>query len=94
MKTSSVRAGRTAWCWGRCRYASIRRATRAVYTCLISGQVMLVADVPPTVLPHIQSKRMRPIATSMSKRIPQLPDVLTVEEQGVPGYNLNTWTSS
>lgn len=55
---------------------------------------MLVADVPPTVLPHIQSKRMRPIATSMSKRIPQLPDVLTVEEQGVPGYNLNTWTSS
>lgn len=62
-------------------------------TDLITGQVMLVADTPPTVVPHIQAKKMRPIATSMLKRIPQLPDVPTVDEQGVRGYSLNTWTS-
>ena len=62
-------------------------------TDLIAGQVMLVADTPPTVMPYIQAKRMRPIATSMSRRIPQLPDIPTVDEQGVTGYNLNTWTS-
>jgi tripartite-type tricarboxylate transporter receptor subunit TctC len=62
-------------------------------TDLITGQVMLVADTPPTVIPHIQAKKIRPIATSMLKRIPQLPNVPTVDEQGVRGYDLNTWTS-
>jgi tripartite-type tricarboxylate transporter receptor subunit TctC len=62
-------------------------------TDLITGQVMLVADTPPTVVPHIQAKKIRPIATSMLKRIPQLPNVPTVDEQGVRGYDLNTWTS-
>jgi len=62
-------------------------------TDLITGQVVLVADTPPTVIPHINAKKIRPIAISMSKRIPQLPDVPTVDEQGVKGYNLNTWTS-
>jgi tripartite-type tricarboxylate transporter receptor subunit TctC len=62
-------------------------------TDLIAGQVMLVADTPPTVVPHIQSKRIRAIATSMLKRIPQLPEVPTVDEQGLKGYDLKTWTS-
>jgi tripartite-type tricarboxylate transporter receptor subunit TctC len=62
-------------------------------TDLITGQVMMVADTPPTVIPHIQAKKMRPIAVSMMKRIPQLPDVPTVDEQGLKGYDLNTWTS-
>jgi len=62
-------------------------------TDLISGQIVLVADTPPTVMPHIQSNKLRAIATSMGKRIPQLPDVPTVAEQGLPGFNLNTWTS-
>lgn len=60
---------------------------------LMAGQVMLVADTPPTTLPHIKSKKIRPIATSMIKRIPQLPDVPTVDEQGIRGFNLNTWSS-
>ena len=52
-------------------------------TDLITGQVMMVADTPPTVIPHIQAKKMRPIAVSMIRRIPQLPAVPTVDEQGV-----------
>jgi tripartite-type tricarboxylate transporter receptor subunit TctC len=62
-------------------------------TDLIAGQVTLVAETPPTVIPHVQSKKIRPIAISMIKRIPQLPDVPTVDEQGIKGYDLNTWTS-
>ena len=62
-------------------------------TDLISGQLTLVADTPPTLLPHLQSKKLRPLAVSMLKRIPQLPDVATVDEQGIKGYALNTWTS-
>jgi tripartite-type tricarboxylate transporter receptor subunit TctC len=42
---------------------------------------------------HVQSKKIRAIAVSMIKRIPQLPDVATVDEQGIKGYDLNTWTS-
>jgi tripartite-type tricarboxylate transporter receptor subunit TctC len=62
-------------------------------TDLITGQVMMVADTPPTVIPHIQARKMRPIAVSMIKRIPQLPNVPTADEQGLKGYDLNTWTS-
>jgi tripartite-type tricarboxylate transporter receptor subunit TctC len=62
-------------------------------TDLIAGQVMLVAETPPTVVPHIQAKKIRAIAISMLKRIPQLPEVPTVDEQGLRGYDLNTWTS-
>ena len=67
-------------------------ATQAL-TDLIAGQLTMVAETPPTVLPHVQSKKIRPIAVSMIKRIPQLPDVATVDEQGIKGYDLNTWTS-
>jgi tripartite-type tricarboxylate transporter receptor subunit TctC len=62
-------------------------------TDLITGQVLLVAETPPTVIPHIQAKKMRPIGVSMIKRVPQLPDVPTVHEQGLKGYDLKTWTS-
>ena len=62
-------------------------------TDLIAGQTTLVAETPPTVLPHIHAKKIRPLAVSMLKRIVQLPDLPTVDEQGIKGYDLNTWTS-
>jgi len=62
-------------------------------TDLMAGQLALVADTPPTVLPHVQSGKLRPIATSLARRIVQLPNVPTVSEQGVHGFDLSTWTS-
>lgn len=62
-------------------------------TDLIAGQLTLVAETPPTVLPHIQSGKLKPIATSLAQRIPQLSNVPTVGEQGIAGYDLSTWTS-
>ena len=53
---------------------------------------MLIAAAPSGVLSHIKARKVRPIATSMLKRIPQLPDCPTVDEQGLQGFNLTTWT--
>jgi len=62
-------------------------------TDLLAGQIALVADTPPTVLPHAQANKLRAIATSLPQRIPQMPNVATVSEQGLPGFDLSTWTS-
>jgi len=62
-------------------------------TDLMAGQLAMVAETPPTVLPHIQSGKLKPIATSLAQRIPQLPNVATVGEQSIPGFDLSTWTS-
>jgi tripartite-type tricarboxylate transporter receptor subunit TctC len=62
-------------------------------TDLMAGQVMLVADTIPVVSPHVAAGKMRALAVSTIKRAPQLPDLHTVDEQGIKGYDLMTWTS-
>jgi tripartite-type tricarboxylate transporter receptor subunit TctC len=42
-------------------------------------------------MPHIQSGRVRAIAVTMDKRVAALPDVPTISESGVPGYQMSTW---
>jgi tripartite-type tricarboxylate transporter receptor subunit TctC len=41
--------------------------------------------------PHIDSKRLRPLAVTTSKRAPELPDVPTVAESGYPGFDAPAW---
>jgi len=43
------------------------------------------------VVPHAASGAIRPLAVSAKKRVPQLPDVPTVIESGVPGFKAVTW---
>jgi tripartite-type tricarboxylate transporter receptor subunit TctC len=58
---------------------------------LIAGQIDGVVDNPPTVLAHIQAGKLRPLAVAAGKRLPQLPDVPTVQEAlGFP-FSINTW---
>ncbi len=58
---------------------------------LVGGQIqVLFADVG-LVLPHIKSGRVRALALSGSKRSNALPDLPTVDEAGVPGYEAITW---
>jgi len=42
-------------------------------------------------LPHVKANRLRPLAVSSAKRQPVLPDVPTVEEAGLPGYDGDNW---
>lgn len=58
---------------------------------LVGGQVMLAFNTAPPIMPHIQAGRVRAIAVTMDKRIGALPDVPTVAESGVPGYQMSTW---
>ena len=58
---------------------------------LVGGQVMLAFNSAPPIMPHIQSGRVRAIAVTMDKRVGALPDVPTIAESGVPGYQMSTW---
>ena len=58
---------------------------------LIGGQIPLgVIGLPPT-LPHIKAGKLKVFAVTARKRSPSLPDVPTVEEAGLPGYETVQW---
>jgi len=58
---------------------------------LIAGHVHLNFDSVPPVLPHVRSGRLRALAVTSEKRFSILPDIPTVSEGGVPGFDLSTW---
>jgi tripartite-type tricarboxylate transporter receptor subunit TctC len=59
---------------------------------IISGQVHAMFDAMPTALPQIKSNRLRPLAVTTAKRSSALPDLPTVAEAGVPGYEAIGWS--
>jgi tripartite-type tricarboxylate transporter receptor subunit TctC len=67
------------------------KGTAPAITDVLAGHVSLMFNSMPTVLPHVQVKRLRAIAVSSPKRSPAAPDVPTVAEQGVPGFGYVTW---
>lgn len=60
-------------------------------TDLLGGQVMLMFDNIPSALPHIKAGKLRALATTGAKRDPALPDLPTVAETGVAGYESGVW---
>jgi tripartite-type tricarboxylate transporter receptor subunit TctC len=58
---------------------------------LIAGQIDGVVDNPPTVLPHINSGRLRALAVAAKRRLPLLPNVPTAAQAGVPNYEASSW---
>ena len=58
---------------------------------LVSGQVKVSFSGIPNALTHLKSGRLRALAVSTSKRWPDLPDVPTVAEAGVPGFEATLW---
>ncbi len=67
------------------------KGSGAALTDLIAGQVDVNFDTVPTVLQHIKSGKLRALAVTTRQRIATLPDVPTVEEAGVPGYEIGAW---
>ena len=60
-------------------------------TDLLGGQVMIMFDNLPSALPHIKAGKLRALAVTGAQRDPLLPDVPTVAEAGVPGYESGVW---
>ncbi|CAN7393177.1 tripartite tricarboxylate transporter substrate binding protein [Acidovorax sp. LjRoot66] len=67
------------------------RGTGPMLTDLLSGRVDASAVGAAAILPFIKSGKVRCIATGSAKRLPQLPDVGTVAEQGFPGFEMTQW---
>lgn len=67
------------------------KGTPAAYTDLMAGRVQLMFDNIVAVMPHIKSGALRPIAVTSATRSPSLPDVPTVAEAGVPGFEAVSW---
>jgi tripartite-type tricarboxylate transporter receptor subunit TctC len=62
-------------------------------TDLLSGQIQMMMVTPLLVEPHARDGRLRLIAAATAQRIPGLPNLPTVAESGIPGYEAGTWFS-
>ena len=60
-------------------------------TDLLGGQILLSFDTITPVLPHIKAGKLRPLAVTTATRSPALPDVPTLDEAGLKGFNIGTW---
>jgi tripartite-type tricarboxylate transporter receptor subunit TctC len=60
-------------------------------TDLLSGQIDLAFLNAPVLLPHIGSGKLRALAATTMKRAEQLPDVPTLDEVGLKGFDVATW---
>ena len=58
---------------------------------VLSGQVNVMFDNAPSVMPHIKGGKLKAIAVTSSKRSPALPGVPTVAEAGFPSYEASSW---
>jgi tripartite-type tricarboxylate transporter receptor subunit TctC len=58
---------------------------------LISGEIAMIFGEPATIIPHLKSGKMKGIAVTSGKRALSLPDLPTVQETGVKGYDVTSW---
>lgn len=67
------------------------RGSALAITDVIGGRVEMSLDNLPAVQPHVEGGKLRPLAVTTAKRWPEMPDVPTVDEAGVPGYEASSW---
>ncbi|MBK6866427.1 MAG: tripartite tricarboxylate transporter substrate binding protein [Burkholderiales bacterium] len=60
-------------------------------TDLLGGQILMSFDTITPVLPHIKAGKLRPLAITTATRSAALPEVPTLDEVGLKGFNIGTW---
>jgi len=58
---------------------------------LMGGQVSMTFGTSLSVIPHVRTGRLRALATTGAQRSPALPDLPTIAESGLPGYEASLW---
>jgi len=60
-------------------------------TDLVSGQLSMGLNGAPAVMPHVTAGRIRALGVSSLRRLPSLPDIPTIDESGLKGFEANGW---
>lgn len=58
---------------------------------LLGGHVQVYFSTIPAALPHIESGKLRALAVTSTSRVPELPQVATVDASGLPGFEVTAW---
>ena len=67
------------------------RGSAPALTDVVGGRVEVSSDNLPAVQPFVEAGKLRALAVTTTKRWPELPDVPTAAEAGVPGYEASAW---
>ena len=69
------------------------RGSSAAMNDLLGGQIQLMFENPPTTLAHVRNGKLKALAVTGKTRSGALPDVPTVAEAGLPGFEATSWTT-
>jgi len=58
---------------------------------LLSGRVQVMFSSVVAILPHIKAEKLRGLAVTGSRRLPSMPNLPTIAESGLPGYEASSW---
>lgn len=68
------------------------KGTQQAVTDVISGQIDILCDNMASMLPFVRSNRVRALAVTSQKRSAVIPELPTLDESGLPGYELGGWS--
>src|ERR1043165_7914147 len=67
------------------------RAAAASLNDLLAGQIPMIWAAPTSALPHVAAGKLKALGVASGKREASLPDIPTIAENGVPGFDLTIW---
>jgi tripartite-type tricarboxylate transporter receptor subunit TctC len=67
------------------------KGTAPALTDAVGGHISAMVDALPSTMPHVKSGKLRAIAVTSARRLPALPDVPTVAESGLEGFEMVSW---